>query len=227
MGPQGTMALMPPAGAATWTARDLPGVRILAALRAANLAFLELLGGTALAGGAALCGVSAPFCDRLGAPPEARAAVANALPFAMFDLRFRDEQFWRTTTAGSVAVHDAAAAAPVSRAAHAFVRVAVVFTWHAVEVCPPSASLVLGASDGVLRLVGGLPLAALDPLSYRLAPELAARFAQRDLYWERLTQCLGDPEPRRLERLRLLGLQLLGTDSARRQQLQRRGRREP
>jgi hypothetical protein len=160
------------------------------------------------------------------APPEAREAVANALPFALFDLRFRDEQFWRSAAASSAGVHDAALVSPVHHAARSFARVAVVFAWHAAEVCAPSACLVLGTSEGVLRLVGDLPLASLEPLSGRVAPALAARFAQREFYWERLIQCLRDPDPGQLTRLRLLGLQLHGTDSARRQQLHRRGRRE-
>ena len=226
MSVQDTMALMPPVGAATWSPRDLPGRRILASLRAANLAFLELLGGSGSTGIAAVCGVPAPYAHRLAARPEASQAVAGALPFTLFDLRFRDEPFWRSAVAGSASVQDATAAAGAHPGALSFARVALVFAWHAVDVCAPSAALALGTSDGVLRLVGDLPLASIEPLSHRLAPALAARFAGRDLFWQRLTDCLRDPDSQQLERVCLLGLQLHGTDSARGQQLQRRVRRE-
>lgn len=224
---QETMALMPPAGVATWNARDLPGTRILASLRAANLAFLDLLGGPGSAGIATACGVPLPYAHCLAARPEARQAVASALPFTLFDLRFRDEAFWRSAVAGAAAVQDAIATPEPHPAALSFARVALVFAWHAVDVCTPSAALALGASDGVLRLVGDVPLASMEPLSCRLAPALAARFAQRELFWQRLTDCLREPDARQLERVCLLGLQLHGTDSARGQQLQRRPRREP
>ena len=225
---QGMMALMPPAGAATWTASELPGTRVLSSLRASNLAFLDLLADAAPLAAAGSAGVVLPRLEPPAAAPAARQAVVEALPFALFDLRYRDDPFWRAAAAGAAAVHDAAACPRVDPSLRSFARIAVVFSWHAVEVCTPSASLVLGASAGVLRLLGDLPLALLEPLSGRVAPAVAARFAQRALFWERLGQCLRDPDSRQLERLRLLGLQLQGTESARRLQLQRRGaRREP
>lgn len=224
---QESMALMPPVVATTWSARDLPGKRIVASLRAANLAFLELLGGPGATGIAAVCGVPPAYAHCFAVRPEARQAVVGALPFTLFDLRFRDDAFWRSAVAGAAAVHDAEPASEPHPAARSFARVALVFAWHAVDVCAPSAALALGASDGVLRLVGDVPLASIEPLSCRLAPALAARFAQRELFWQRLTDCLREPDARQLERVCLLGLQLHGTDSARGQQLQRRPRREP
>lgn len=225
---QGMMALMPPAGAATWTASDLPGTRVLTALRAANLAFLDLLDGAAPVAAGGSGGLPLFSLEPLAAEPAARRALVEALPFALFDLRFRDDPFWRAAAAGAAAVHDATAGRRVEPVVLSFARIAVMFSWHTVEVCAPSACLVLGASEGVLRLLGDLPLASLEPLSSRVAPVLGARFAQRAIFWERVAQCLRDPHPRQLERLRLLGLQLQGSESARRLQLQRRaGLRDP
>jgi hypothetical protein len=224
MGQQINMELTPPAGAADWHERDLPNERIRAPLRAANATFLDLVGGPSTL--AATFGCAHRTVARHPGTVASREAVVAALPYALFDLRFRDEPFWRAAAGGAVAVQDGATAVTIERSATAFARVAVVFAWHVADLCVASASMVLGAPPGVVRQIAALPIGALDPIAHRLAPALAARFVQRDVFWDRVGRCLRDPAPDALAQLRLLGLQLAGTDSARRQQLQRRDRRE-
>lgn len=224
MGPQINMELTPPAGTADWHERHLPNERIRAALRAANATFLDLVSGPSPLAGSFGC--AHRVLARHPGTAAAREAVVAALPYALFDLRFRDEPFWRAAAGGAIAVQDGMPAMPIERSAAAFARVAVVFAWHVADLCAASASMVLGAPAGVVRQVAALPIGALDPVAHRLAPALAARFVQRDVFWDRFGRCLRDPSPDGLAQLRLLGLQLAGTDSARRQQLQRRDRKD-
>jgi hypothetical protein len=76
------------------------------------------------------------------------------------------------------------------------------------------------------QLLASLPVGALDALAQRVSGAVAARFCTRERFWGLVTSAVRfGQDTAALERLRLLGLQLQGADSARVQQLHRRLRR--
>jgi hypothetical protein len=219
---QAPLALPPPAGAAHWGADILFGSRITAALSEVNGAFLGL---------AAELHAARPGMPALGLPAQVLAALARPaaapraldLPYALFDLRFRDERFWRIETSACRAVNDPGAGGASDPRLLRFARTALTLAWHLAQTEPRVARLSLGMESATQDVLAGLPVGALDPLARRVAPAVAARFCTRERFWGLLASALRfAPDAARLQRLRLLGLQLQGAESARAQQLHRR-----
>jgi len=220
------LALAPQAGA-HWLEHALPDERTVAALVGLNRDFLALVGEL---------GAARPGMPALGLPGHLAAGAARAaaaigtrlrLPFALFDLRFRDGRYWQSQAAAAAAVRDGPGAAVTETRALHFTRAALTFAWHIVQRDGAAARLALGLDGGTEAVIGELPVGALDGLARRTAPVLAARFCTRERFWELL---LGDAAgqaatPQRLARMRLLGQQLQGMEAARLRQLHRRARR--
>lgn len=222
---QAPLALPPPAGSAHWGEETLFGSRVTAALSSVNGAFVVLAG--------ELHSLR-PGMPALGLPGHVLADLARVggvpraldLPYALYDLRFRDERFWRLETAASRAVNDAQPAAAADARLLRFVRAAVTLAWHLVQTEPRVARLSLGIEPGVHDLLASLPVGALEQLARRVSPSLSARFCTRDRFWGMVNSVLRfGPAAGRVDRLRLLGLQLQGAESARTQQIHRRLRR--
>jgi len=156
----------------------------------------------------------------------AAAQGAPAVPFSLYDLRFRDERFWRLQIAASRSVGDSGPAATVDPRVTRFARTAVTLAWHFAQAEPRAARLALGIESPIQEMLCLLPIGALDALALRVAGAVAARFSNRERFWSLVTAALRfGPDPSGTERLTLLGLQLLGADSARAQQIHRRQRR--
>lgn len=222
---QAPLALPPPAGVAHW-GEDTPfGIKVMAAIGSANQAFLMLA--------AALNG-SRPEQPVLGLSGRlvsdicrvAAGPAALALPFSLYDLRFRDERFWRQQISASRSVNDSTPTAGTDIRVSRFARTAVTLAWHFSQSEPRAARLSLGIEAPIQEMLGTLPIGALDTLASRVAGAVAARFCTRERFWSLVTAALRfGPDPSGTERLTLLGLQLLGADSARVQQIHRRQRR--
>lgn len=219
---QSPLALPPPAGAAHWSEDLLFHGRFLDALSQLNTAFLSLLGELH---------ATRPGMPALGLPGHLVAALARSqpgpaplhLPYALFDLRFREERFWRLEAAAAQAVRDAESAAAADARLLRFVRAALPLAWHLAQVDPRVARLSLGLAEPTGETLAALPPGALEVLARRTAGWLSARFCTRERFWNLLAGALRfPPDGNHLERLKLLGLQLQGTESARQQQLHRR-----
>lgn len=221
---QHPLALPPPAGAAHWREEVLFSARVMDALCSVNGAFLGLAGELH---------AQRPGMPALGLPAHVLVAIARAdsgrqcaLPLALFDLRFRDERYWRKETLACRAVHDGQGAAVADARARSVTRAAVTLAWHLVQTEPRAARLALGMEPATQDVLGGVPLGSLDALARRMAPSLSARFCTRERFWSQVTAVLRfGPETGGLDRLRLLGLQLQGAEAARAQLLHRRLRR--
>lgn len=220
---------LPPQADAHWLEQALPGERTVSELTGLNRDFLTLAGEL---------GADRPGMPALGLPGHlavgvARAAVATGprlrLPFALFDLRFRDARFWHSQAAGAAAVHDRQAATAIETRTLRFARAALTFAWYLVQRDGAAARLVLGLDSGAEAAIAGLPVGSLDGVARRTAPALAARFCTRERFWELLVESpTGQAATReRLRRLSLLGQQLQGMDAARARQLHRRAWRGP
>ena len=225
MNRQQPLALAPPAGDADWAERSLFDGATRRALGSINLAFLELAVELAEEGRIRqIAGLPPRAIDAL-IDPDAGPRLAERLPYALFDLRFSDGNFWAAEVAAAGGVQDAGGPAPVDERVVAFARAAVMVVWHLAQTRTAGARLVFGASPATIAAVAAMPVAAVERLARRVAPALSARFGTRTRFWLQFEGCAAQPDDRSVDQLRRLGLQIQGADSARGQALQRRHRR--
>lgn len=212
MASQQHLALALPNEAPGWSKADILQPRALAAVMEANGEFLGLL---------AARRVAAFPDDSLGLHPRVLAALpsrstgaaALRLPVALFDIRFRDHQYWSTHAQASVSVRDHGDTTGVDPACLRFVRSAVVLAWHLAQCHPAMARLSLGLEGRSLQVIRDVPVGALDGLACRVASSVRARFARRDAFWQLL--CLALNNGVHQERLCISAIQLQGAEAAR------------
>jgi len=225
MNRQQPLALAPPAGNADWSERSLLDGATRRALVSINLAFLDLAGELAEEGRLKqIPGLPPRAIDSL-IGVEAGPRLCERLPFALFDLRFSDGGFWSAEVAAAGGVQDATSQPAVDERIVAFTRAAVMVVWHFAQTRASGARLVFGASPATVAAIAGMPVAAVERLVRRVAAALSARFGSRARFWLQFEGCAARPDPRSVDLLRQLGLQIQGAESARGQSLQRRQRR--
>jgi hypothetical protein len=225
MNRQQPLALAPPAGDADWAEQSLLDAATRRALGSINLAFLDLAVELAEEGRIKqIAGLPPRAVDAL-IDPDAGPRLAERLPYALFDLRFADGNFWAAEVAAAGGVQDAGGPAAVDERVVAFARAAVMVVWHLAQTRTRGARLVFGASPATIAAVAAMPVAAVERLARRVAPALSARFGTRTRFWLQFEGCAARPDERSVDQLRRLGLQIQGADSARGQALQRRHRR--
>jgi hypothetical protein len=184
--------------------------------RAATLREIHDINKSFLAHAAALlAGVRAGNADGLGyvpvvlgLPGGARSLAAQC-PYTLYDLRFQDGAFWRSVVA------ETCAAPPVTPAAAAFGRAAVVLAWHLVRSRELAAPIVLGMAPSVLELWRAMPVSALDHVVASALPHVSARWATNARFWPALGRAASGGNPQQLTDVRLLGMQLLAADGVR------------
>jgi hypothetical protein len=222
---QQPLALAPPAGDADWTERSLLDGSTRRALISINLAFLDLAGELAEEGRLKqIPGLPPRAIDSL-IGLEAGPRLCERLPFALFDLRFSDGGFWSAEVAAAGGVQDATPQPAADERMVAFTRAAIIVVWHLAQTRAAGARLVFGAAPATIAAIAGMPVAAVERLARRVAPALSARFGSRARFWLQFEGCAARPDPRSVDLLRQLGLQIQGAESARGQSLQRRHRR--
>lgn len=225
MNRQQPLALAPPAGDADWTEQTLLDGATRRALGSINLAFLDLAGELADEGRLKqIPGLPPRAIDSL-IDPDAAPRLCERLPFALFDLRFGDGNFWTAEIASAGAVQDAGTPPAADERIVAFARAAITVLWHLAQTRSAGARLVFGASPATIAAFAALPVAALERLARRVAAALTARFSSRARFWLQFEGCAARPDDRSVNLLRQLGLQIQGAESARGQALQRRHRR--
>jgi hypothetical protein len=225
MNRQQPLALAPPAGDADWSERTLLDGATRRALLSINLAFLDLAGELADEGRLKqIPGLPPRAVDSL-IDLEAGPRLCERLPFALFDLRFADGAFWSAEVAAAGGVQDAAVLPATDERIVAFTRAAIMIVWHLSQARAMVARLVFGASPATIMAIAGVPVAAVERLARRVAAALSARFGSRARFWLQFEGCAARPDPRSVDVLRQLGMQIQGAESARGQSLQRRHRR--
>jgi hypothetical protein len=225
MNRQQPLALAPPAGDADWIERSLLDVATRRALASVNLAFLDLAVELAEEGRLKQIASLPPRAIDALIDPDAGPRLAERLPYALFDLRFADGNFWAAEVAAAGGVQDAGSQGAIDERVVAFARAAVMVVWHLAQTRTAGARLVFGASPATIAAVAAMPVAAVERLARRVAPVLSARFGSRARFWLQFEGCAARPDERSVEQLRRLGLQIQGAESARGQALQRRHRR--
>lgn len=222
---QQPLALAPPAGDADWAERSVIDGTARRALGSINLAFLDLAAELAEEGRLKLIAGLPPRAIDSLIDPDAGPRLCERLPYALFDLRFGDGNFWAAEVAAAGGVQDAGAAPAADERLVAFARAAIMVLWHLAQTRAACAQLAFGASPATIAALSAMPVVAAERLARRVAGTLAARFGSRTRFWLQFEGCASRPDDAAVDALRQLGLQIQGAESARGQALQRRHRR--
>ncbi len=225
MNRQQPLALAPPAGHADWSERSLLDATTRRALCSMNLAFLNLAAELAEEGRLKLISGLPPRAVDALIDPQAQERLCERLPYALFELRFDDGDFWQSQIAAAGGVQDAQPAQVADERVVAFTRTAIMLAWHLAQTRVSGARLMFGMTPAAIAAFSALPVAIFDGLARRVAPALTARFGSRARFWLQFEGCAAHPDDKAISVLQQLGLQIRGAESARSQALQRRPRR--
>jgi hypothetical protein len=192
----------------TWAQESHLSAEILGSLRDLNHRFLDLTaartGLWAPAGGTArslnLAGQVAPLS-------VAQRAAAAGCPYALFDLRFQDEGYWRLRlqNAGAWRVADESMADDDTVT---FVRLALFYAWHVASTAGVAAQLLLGMNGNTAAAFRRVTVNQLPALVVTESAHLTARWSDCAVYWSALTAAASRADPAALRRVQLYGLQL-------------------
>ena len=181
-----------------WTQQSHVSVEHLTSMRGLNSRFLDLAGN----------GLLSPELARqvAGLSPAQRVSAANC-PYALFDLRFADDVYWRgrLQASGTWRVADDL---QVNAEIVDFVRLALFYTWHLASSAGLAAHLLLGMHGNTTEAFRGISVDALPALALAEAANLSARWSGCSSYWTALISAAARPDPAALRRVQLSGLQL-------------------
>jgi hypothetical protein len=184
--------------AGNWTRQSHVSAEHLNSVRGLNRRFLDLAGK-----GLLLAGLQVQVAPLSAAQ---RAAAANC-PYALFDLRFADDAYWRPRLQmnGAWRIADEPKADPDLID---FVRLALFYTWHVASSAGLTAHLLLGMQSQTAEAFRGVAVDALSDLAFAEAANLTARWSGCSTYWTALISAAARPDPAALRRVQLSGLQL-------------------
>jgi hypothetical protein len=181
-----------------WTQQSHVSIENLTSIRGLNSRFLDLAGNGLLSPGLAR--------QAAGLSPAQRAAAANC-PYALFDLRFADDDYWRGRLQ-AIGTWRIADEIQVDAEIVDFVRLALFYTWHVAASAGLAAHLLLGMHGNTAEAFRGISVDALPALALAEAPNLSARWSGCSSYWTALISAAARPDPAALRRVQLSGLQL-------------------
>ena len=134
-----------------------------------------------------------------------KKAVANC-PYALFDLRFADEDHWCARLAGEREwnVSDSVSA---DENTLQFVNLALFFAWHVASTGTLAAGLLLGMSEPICTLFRSATIDCLPGLAATEAANLTARWSHSSIFWSALMNAGARTNLAALRRIQLSGLQ--------------------
>jgi hypothetical protein len=179
-----------------WTQQSHVSIEHLTSMRGLNSRFLDLAGK-----------LSPELARRIAVlSPAQRAAAANC-PYALFDLRFADDVYWRGRLQ-AIGTWRVADDHKVDAEVVDFVRLALFYTWHVASSAGLAAHLLLGMHGNTAEAFRGISVDALPALALAEAANLTARWSGCSSYWTALISAAARPDPAALRRVQLSGLQL-------------------
>jgi hypothetical protein len=135
-----------------------------------------------------------------------RAAAANC-PYALFDLRFSDEAYWRGRLAEDPLCR-VADERGIDFATLDFARLALFYAWHLASTTALAAHLMLGMHNDTAGAFRHISVDSLPALADTEAMHLTARWSDRQAYWSALLGAAASADLKALRRVQLSGLQL-------------------
>jgi hypothetical protein len=191
-----------------WTRQPHFSIEVLAPLHDLNHRFLDLLGARA-GDWRALDGVNLPrevTAQVAPLSPAQRAAAAHC-PYALFDLRFQDDEHWQTRLARA-GLWRVADETTVEEDTANFVRLALFYAWHVASGAKLAAQLQLGMTEHTAAAFRSVTLNCLPALVASEAANLTVRWCTSNVYWNALIRAASRRDSARLRRIQLFGLQL-------------------
>jgi hypothetical protein len=191
----------------TWLREAHVSAEIQASVRDLNHRFLDLVVGWPRGWTTPGRGLSAAVSARI-APLSAaqKSAVANC-PYALFDLRFHDDGYWRTRLRAA-ALEGVAEESAVDGKTLEFARLALFFAWHVASTTKLAPQLLLGMHEVTAAAFREATIDRLPSLAETEAGHLTARWNNCTAFWSALTGAASRQNPANLRRIQLYGLQL-------------------
>jgi hypothetical protein len=196
----------------SWAKESHVSIEHLNSIRDLNHRFLDLTERSAIDWPAGRAG-SAGGLGSLVAPLSGaqRAAVANC-PYALFDLRFGDDAYWRDRLpAARMSVADEPC---IHEASLEFVRLALFYAWHVASSTALAARLLLGMHSATAAAFRRITVDVLPSLAAAEAMNLSARWSDCHSYWAALLGAAARADLTALRRVQLSGLQLAAASFA-------------
>jgi hypothetical protein len=200
--------LMQDALVGSWAGQPHFSVEMLDSLHDLNHRFLDLVGGRGVDWqSAASAGLCAEISVQLTPLSAAQRAAAANCPYALFDLKFHDDHYWRARLQRLDHWHVAEETIATDDTAN-FVRLALFYAWHVAATARLSAQLLLGMSAHTAAAFRRATLNSLPALVASEAVNLSARWCTCNAYWRALVRAASHADAERLRRVQLFGLQL-------------------
>lgn len=176
-----------------WAREPAITVEIRRSLAELNRGFLDL------------GGFAAP---RLAALPAAQKAAVAACPYALFDLRFHDDAYWRARLDGGRPWRGVAETGAFDAEVVSFVRTALFYAWHLASSASLRARLLLGMHERTAEAFAAASVGGLGTLAAAEAGTLTTRWCDCERFWRALADAAERADRARLRRVQLYGLQL-------------------
>jgi hypothetical protein len=191
-----------------WAQESHLSTERLGSLRDLNHRFLDLTAARAsewVTRGAA--GLASSLSTQLAPLSVAQRAAAACCPYALFDLRFQDDGYWRLRLQNSASwrVADESVA---DDATVGFVRLALFYAWHVASSAGLAGQLLLDMNGSTAAEFRRITVDRLPALALTEAANLTARWSDCTAYWTALTGAASRTDPKALRRVQLYGLQL-------------------
>jgi hypothetical protein len=192
----------------TWAQESHWSAEILGSLHDLNHRFLDLAAARtnewASDGGV---GPSLRLSGQVAPLSAAQRSAAAGCPYALFDLRFQDDGYWRLRLQNlrSWRVADESV---VDDETVRFVRLALFYAWHVASSAGLKAQLLLGMTGSTAAAFRRITVNQLPALVVTEAVHLSARWSDCTAYWNALTGAASRADPGALRRVQLYGLQL-------------------
>jgi hypothetical protein len=138
---------------------------------------------------------------------EAQRAAAAGCPYALFDLRFEDEGYWRLRLRHSTSWR-VADDLSMDDAIASFVRLALFYAWHVAWSASLKAQLLLGMNGNTAAAFRTITVNQIPALAATEAVHLSARWTGCPAYWRSLSAAASRSDAAALRRVQLYGLQL-------------------
>ena len=182
----------------SWTQQSHVAAGHLNSLRGLNRRFLDLAGKGIL---------TAEFGLQVAPLSQAQRAAAADCPYALFDLRFNDDGYWRERLESTGAWRIADEARSCEDTVD-FVRLALFYSWYLASSAALTAHLLLGMSAETVESFRRLGVDALPGLAYTEISNLTARWSGCAAFWTALIRAAARSDPAALRRVQLRGFQL-------------------
>jgi hypothetical protein len=192
----------------SWVQESHLSAEILGSLRDLNHRFLDLAAlGSREWAAAGDSGLPPLLAGQVAPLSAAQRAAAAGCPYALFDLRFQDDEHWRRRlqNPNTWRVADEIA---IDGDTHSFVRLALFYAWHVASGAGLKAQLLLGMTCGTAAAFRGITVNQLAALVVTETVHLSARWSECAAFWYALTAAASRADPAMLRRVQLHGLQL-------------------